>query len=125
MATLTEGNTLGDLIRFEEDNRYSREEVTIKAGANLGIGAVLGVFTSTGDVGKYKLSAPGASDGTQAPVAVLLTPALAAAADVRAVVLRRHAKINRHALIFDATIDDATKRNTAVAALRAVGIIAD
>lgn len=125
MATLTEGNTQGDLVRFEEDNFFSREEVTIKAGADLETGAVLGVFTSTGDVGKYLLSAPAAEDGTEDPVAVLLYPVKAAAADAKGVVLRRHAKVNRHALVFHSSINDATKRNTAVAALKAVGIIAD
>lgn len=125
MTTLTEGKYRSDLIRFEEDNRFSRQEITVKAGADLDIGAVLGIFTSTGDVGKYLLSAPGAANGTQTPVAVLITPAKAASADVKAIALVRHAKINRNALIFHSTIDDVTKRNTAVAALRAVNIIAD
>lgn len=125
MTTLTEGKRLGDLVRFEEDARFSREVVTIKAGANLDVGAVLGIFTSTGDVGKYLLSAPAAENGTQTPVAVLAEPAAAASADVQAVVIRRHAKVNRSALVFHSSIDDATKRNAAVAALRAAGIFAD
>ncbi len=122
MATLTEGNYLGDLIRYEADNRYSREEITIASGADLKKGAVLGKITASG---KYVLSAPGVSDGSQTPAAVLITDALAASADVKAVALVREAKLNRSALIYHATINDATKRGTAVAALKAVGIVAD
>lgn len=122
MATLTEGASLGDLIRFEEDNRFSREEITVGSGANLGIGAVLGQITAGGN---YVLSNPGASDGSQTPKAVLVTPALAASAAVKAVALVREAKVNRNALVYHGSIDTVGERNTAVAALRAVGIIAD
>ncbi|TPE47233.1 head decoration protein [Amaricoccus solimangrovi] len=122
MATLTEGNYLGDLIRYEADNRYSREEITVASGADLTVGAVLGIVTASG---KYALSAPGASDGSETPVAVLVTTAAAASADARAVALVREAKLNRSALIFHSSIDTVGERNAAVTALRAVGIVAD
>ena len=122
MATLTEGASLGDLIRFEEDTRFSREEATIGGGANLGIGADLGQITASGN---WVLSNTGASDGSQTPKAVLLTPALAASGAVKAIALVREAKVNRNALIFHASIANLAARNTAVAALRTVGIIAD
>lgn len=123
MATLTEGNRIGDVVLFEEDKHYSRDEVTIAAGADLTVGAVLGKITASG---KYVLSAPGAADGSQTPVAVLITDAAAAAADVTgAIVLAREAIVMRAGLNYHATINDATKRNTAVAALKAVGILTD
>ncbi|RKX66485.1 MAG: head decoration protein [Tenericutes bacterium] len=123
MATLTEGNRIGDVVLFEEDQFFSRDEVTIGTAADLTVGAVLGKITATG---KYILSAPGAVDGSEDPVAVLLTDADAAAADVpNAVVLSRHSRVARSGLNFHATINDTTKRDTAVAALKAVGIIAD
>lgn len=64
---------------------YPRTErvVTIASGANLTKGAVLGKITASG---KYKLSASAASDGSEAPDAVLAETANAASADVQAVV---------------------------------------
>lgn len=125
MATLTEGKYLGDLVRFEEDGRFSRETVTIKSGADLEPGHVLAVYTATGDVGKFAAYQAGGANGLGAAVAVLATRAGAAGADVRAVVFRRHVKLNRNALTFHSSVDDAAKRDTAVAALKALTIIAD
>lgn len=121
MTTLTEGNTQGDLILFEEDKDYSREAVTIGTAADLTIGAVLGKITATG---KYIHSTPGAVDGSETPAAVLLEDAAAAAADVTAVVLVRHSRVRRSALNYEAVINTVGERDTAVAALKAVGIIA-
>lgn len=121
MTTLTEKNYQGDLILFEEDKDFSRELVTIAAGADLTVGAVLGKITASD---KYAHSAPAAVDGSQAPVAVLIEDADAATADVQAVALVRHARVRRSALNFEATIDTVGERNTAVAALQAIGIIA-
>ena len=122
MTTLNEANYPGDVILFEEDNRYSRDVVTIGTAADLKTGAVLGKITATG---KYIHSAPAAVDGSQTPVAVLLADADAAAADVTAVVLTRHAKVRRAGLNYEASIDTAGERQTAIDALAAVGIIAD
>lgn len=64
---------------------YPRIErlVTIAAGADLVRGAVLGRVTADG---KFLLSASAAVDGSEVPDAVLAEDALAAAADVQAVV---------------------------------------
>jgi hypothetical protein len=75
---------------------------------------------------KYKSSAPTATDGSQIPVAVLLTPATAASADVAdAVALARHARVNRSSLVFNAAIDNAAKRRAATDALALQGITID
>ncbi len=123
MATLTEGNRMGDVILFEEDQFYSREEVTIAAGADLTVGAVLGKVTASG---KYILSAPAAVDGSETPVAVLITDAAAAAADVTgALVIARHARVMRSGLNYHSSITTTAQRNAAIAALKAVGILTD
>jgi len=122
MTTKTEGNYAGDVVLFEEDGRYSRKAVIIAAAADLTPGAVLGQITASK---KYILSAPGALDGSQTPVAVLVADAAAAAADAVSVALVRHAKVRRAGLNYDATINDATKRQAAVDALAAVGVISD
>lgn len=122
MTTLSEGNYAGDVVLFEEDNRYSRDEITVVAGADLKVGSVLGLITASG---KYSLSDPAAVDGSETPVAVLLQDADAAAADVQAIALLRHARVRRGGLVFHADIDTEAERDTAVAALADVGIIAD
>ncbi|WP_109464400.1 head decoration protein [Albibacillus kandeliae] len=119
MTTLTEGKTPGDWLMFEENSFYSRDEVTIAAGADLESGSVLGKVTATG---KYVLSEEDAADGSEDAAAVLLNDAAAESADVSAVVIARHATVRRGGLTFDATYDNATKRNAAMAALKALGI---
>lgn len=123
MTTKTEGNRIGDILLFEEDKFYSRQKVTIAMSADLTVGAVLGEITASG---KYILSAPGAADGSETPVAVLITDAAAGAADVAgAIALARHSTVIRAGLNFDVSINDSTKRATAVAALKDVGILTD
>lgn len=122
MTTLSEGKTPGDFLLFEENSAYSRDEATIAAGADLEPGAVLGQITASG---KLVSSDRTAVDGSETPVAILMTPAAAASADVtNAVVLARHAQVRRGGLTFDASITTEGHRDTAVAALADVGIIA-
>lgn len=46
MTTQIEGNRLNDILKYEQgSNFFSREVVTIKAGQNLAVGAVLGKTT--------------------------------------------------------------------------------
>jgi len=123
MAPLTEGNRIGDVVLFEEDKFYSRDAVIVAAGADLTVGAVLGKVTATG---KYILSAPAAVDGSETPIAVLITDAAAATADVTgAIALTRHSTVMRSGLNFHGTITTKAQRDTAVAALKAVGILTD
>ncbi len=62
MALKSEPNYAGDWLKYEEDNLYSREEITVLSGQNLTSGAVVGkvaVGTVTG------AAAPGnTGDGT-------------------------------------------------------------
>ena len=81
--------TLGDLIKRESDPDYTRETVTLKAGAAYPLGAVLGRITATG---VYALS-PAASttgiEGAEIASAVLLHAVSASDTDTQAVVLAR------------------------------------
>jgi hypothetical protein len=122
MPTLTEGNTPGDFMLFEENSHYSRDEVTIASGADLEPGTVLGQITADG---KYVICDHTAIDGSEVAKAILYKPALAASADVtNAVVVVRHAQVRRGGLIFDAAFTTEVHRDTAVAELKAVGILA-
>ena len=47
ISVLTQGNTLQDILKWEEDNMHSREVVTVLSGQNLALGAVLGKITKS------------------------------------------------------------------------------
>ena len=51
MPTFTEPLNLGDLLKYEAPNLYSRDRITVASGQNLPLGAVLGIVTASG---KYK-----------------------------------------------------------------------
>ncbi|MEL6960383.1 MAG: head decoration protein [Pseudomonadota bacterium] len=122
MNTLTEGTTPGDWLLTEADDRYSRDYVTIAAGADLASGTVLGQITASGE---YAPAGNGAADGTETAVAVLLNDAKAATAAVKAVVIARHARVRRGGLTFDASHDTEAKRSAAMQQLKVAGIIED
>jgi len=117
-----EPGNISDVIKYEAFNRsYSREAVTIAAGAgDLKIGSVLGKLNAGG---KYKLHVNGAKDGTGTASAVLITPVDATDGDREAVAVVRHAELSIQGLVFDNTINNEARRNTAIAALATAGII--
>ena len=67
MTPITEQNNLGDLLKYEAPNRYSRDVATIAAGQNLPLGTVLGRNASDG---KHYAIDPAANDGTESPCGV-------------------------------------------------------
>ena len=44
MPVITEGINLGDLLKYEAPNLYSRDQVTVAAGQNLVLGTVVGIL---------------------------------------------------------------------------------
>ena len=50
-TVFTEAMNLGDLLKFEAPNLYSRDRVTVAAGQNLPLGTVLGIVTASGKLG--------------------------------------------------------------------------
>lgn len=119
MPVQTEGNYLGDWLKFEEDNLFSRDEVTVISGQNLVTGTVVGIITATGKVTQL---APGASDGSQNAAGVLLNAVDASAADKPGVIVARHAICADKGLVWPGGITGPQK-NTAVGQLKALGIL--
>lgn len=120
MTTLTEGTYKGDIVKWEQEARYSRDVVTVGTGSNLVIGQVVGQVTASG---KYVKLAPAASDGSQTAAGILLMDAAAASADVANVVmLARDAVIDYTDLVWPSGISNPQK-TTALAQLKAIGII--
>ena len=109
-----------DWLRHELDARLNREEVTIVAGAGvLPTGTVMGKISASG---KYKRHVNGAGDGTQTAVAVLLNAVDASGgSDVKGVLVTGNAEIVAISLSWDASVNDNTKKNAALAQLATLG----
>ena len=121
MSVLTQPPTMGDLLKYELNPKFTRETVTLLAGTSYPVGAVLGRITASG---KMKLSTATGTDGAQNAAAVLLYDVDATAADVTGiVVLRGPAIVSRAALVFDTSVDDTAKTAAKHAQLIALGII--
>ena len=92
----TEAMNLGDLLKFEAPNLYSRDRVTVAAGQNLPLGTVLGTITASG---KYKQIDPSSEDGSQVAAGVLLQNCDATLTERDdGLVVARHAIVSDHAL---------------------------
>ncbi len=117
---LTEGLNLGDLLKYEAPNLYSRDQVTVAAGQVLALGAVVGVVTATS---KVKGVDPSATDGSQAAAGVLIQAVDANLADRDdGLIVARHAIVADHALVWPTGITVAEKKS-AIAQLKALGIL--
>ncbi|TLW86622.1 head decoration protein, partial [Wolbachia endosymbiont of Drosophila santomea] len=68
MISITEGNNLGDLLKYEVSNLYSRDQITVAKGQNLKLGKVVGYDTKDGFI---KALNPTATDGTQTAIGVI------------------------------------------------------
>ena len=124
MPTLTMAPTLGDLLKYELNGNYNRETVTLKAGTNYPLGAVLGRITASG---KYRFS-PSAEvvgdEGAEAATAVLIEAVDATAADKTGLIVKRGPVIlSKAGLVFDASVDDPGKIAAKHAELSAAGLV--
>ena len=121
MSVLTQPPSMGDVLKYELNPNFTRDSVTLLAGANYPVGAVLGRIATSG---KLKLSTATGTDGAQTAAGVLLYAVDATAADATGIVLvRGPALVSKATLVFDASVDDATKTATKHAQLTALGII--
>ncbi|KQV27594.1 hypothetical protein ASC97_04245 [Rhizobium sp. Root1203] len=110
-------------ILSEANGMLSREVLTIKSGSGkLSAGTVLGKVTADS---KY-VPSPNASvagkEGAETAVAILGYEVDATSADVPAVCISNDAEVKSLMLIFEATVNDATKRAAKLTQLRAVTI---
>ena len=122
MSVLTQPPSMGDVLKYELNPNFTRETITLLAGAAYPVGAVLGRITASG---KYKLATSGGTDGAQTAAAVLLYAADATSADAAGLVIMRGPSIvSKAALVFDTTVDDAAKIATKHGQLAALGILA-
>ena len=120
MFVITQRTNLGDLLKYEAPNLYSRETATLAAGQNLALGTVLGKKTADG---KLHALAPATTDGTEAAVGVLAVDSDATLIDRDdALLIVRHAIVARIALIWPAGIT-APQKAAAEAQLATLGVL--
>ncbi|WP_301102348.1 head decoration protein [Propionivibrio sp.] len=120
MPAITEGLNLGDLLKYEAPNLFSRDQVTVASGQTLPLGAVVGIVTATG---KVKQIDPSATDGSQYAAGVLMQPCDAALIDREdGLMVARHAIVADHALTWPAAITAAEKQ-AAVLQLKSLGVL--
>ena len=124
MPTLVASPTLGDLLKYELNANFCRETVTLKAGTNYPLGAVLGKITASG---AHRLS-PDAEvlgdEGAEVAIAVLLEAVDATAAEATGLVAARGPVIlSEIALVFNASVDDGVKAAAKKADLAAAGLV--
>jgi len=119
-TVFAESMNLGDLLKYEAPNLYSRDRVTVAAGQNLSLGAVVGVVTATG---KVKQIDPSATDGTQVAAGVLMQACDAALAErTDGLIVARHAIVSDHALQWPTGITTG-EQQAAVAQLKSLGVL--
>lgn len=120
MPVITEYLNLGDLLKYEAPNLYSRDQVTVGAGQNLPLGTVVGLVTATS---KLKQIDPSATDGSQYASGVLMQAVDATLIDREdGLMLARHAIVADHALAWPDAITAAEKL-AAIAQLKSLGIL--
>lgn len=120
MPVITEGLNLGDLLKYEAPNLYSRDQATVIAGQNLALGTVVGVETATS---RLKALDPAATDGAEVAAGVLALDVDATLIDRDdAILVARHAIVSDAALMWPASITP-TQKATAIAQLKSLGIL--
>ena len=120
MTSLTLAKNLGDLLKYEGPNLYSREQDTVAAAQNLLLGTVVGRETTSGQLMALD---PSATDGSQDAVGVLANDIDATLIDREdAILIARHAIVARGALIWPSGIT-AAKKAEAIEQLAALGIL--
>ena len=112
--------TIGQFVKYEEEQNYSRENVTVVSGQNLACGTVVGRITASGKIAVYDNAA---SDGTQTAMGVLIAPVDATSADKPGVIIARAAiVVDKANLIWKAGMSDNDK-TAGIADLKALGIL--
>ena len=120
MTAIAQPQTLGDLLKYEAPNLYSRETDTVAAGQKLTLGTVLGRDTTSS---KLKAFDPDATDGSEIAIGILVGDVDATLIDRDdALVIARHAIVARGALVWPTGITTAQKA-AAIAQLTFLGVL--
>lgn len=125
LETKTEGARNLAFVLSEGNGKISRDVVTIASGAGkLEAGTVLGRITASENYVASPEAEVVGKEGAETAMAVLAYRVDATSEDVEAVVIARHAEVKEPMLVFDATVDNASKIAAKLEQLSAATIIA-
>ncbi|ALN88537.1 bacteriophage lambda head decoration D family protein [Lysobacter capsici] len=111
---------LGDLLKFEADNLYSRDQVTIAPNQSLVLGQIVGRVSGSNHVAAFD---PAATDGREIAIGVAIVPITTTKdASPDGLIIARHAAVADHALVWSAAITPE-QHAAAVEQLRALGVL--
>lgn len=120
MPVMTQGPNLGDLLKYEAPNLYSRDRATVASAQNLTLGTIVGRDAATSQL---KALDPAASDGSEVAAGVLANDVDATLIERDdAILIARHAIVSHHALQWPVGITTPQKA-AAIAQLQALGIL--
>lgn len=120
MPAIAQSNNLGDLLKYEAPNLYSRDLATVASGQSLTLGTVVARAPTTG---KLVALDPLAADSSAEAVGVLAGDIDATLADrADAILIARHAIVASHALVWPAGIT-APQKAAAITELAALGVL--
>lgn len=119
MTVAIEQNNLGDLLKFEAPNLYSREEITVAQGQKLALGAIIGQDSETDLIKAFN---PAATNGTQNALGALIAEVDATSGNTKAVIVTRNAILADHAVIWPSAIT-LEQKTAAIKQLEARGVI--
>lgn len=119
---IEENDRAFSLLKYEADKNYCREVVTIASGQNLKMGTIVGEKSADGT---YKIVSieENETDGSDAPIGVLMEDVDATSAAKEAIIVARDVIVAEAALIYptDATAD---QKKALKKALEGRGIVA-
>lgn len=118
MISITEGNNLGDLLKYEVSNLYSRDQITVAKGQNLKLGTVVALDKDS----MVKIINPTATDGTQTAIGVITSDVNSKEGDTKAIIITRISLLADHAVVWPANITEEQKA-AAIKQLEERGII--
>jgi UDP-N-acetylmuramyl tripeptide synthase len=99
MACITKQNNLGDLLKCEASNLYSRDQVTVARGQNQKLGTVIACHKDN----VIKIINPTATDGTQTAISVIASD-VNAKENTKAVIITRITMLADHAVVWRLTL---------------------
>lgn len=123
MATYTEPVRPLEFLLWEEEEGYSREEVTLTASQPaLTAGTVMAKVTATGNYVAYDDDANAGTPGTGIAAGVLCYDAPVSGSTQKVVIIARQAIVKSASLVWEAS-NDAGEKTAGIAELVALGIL--
>ncbi|UIP93038.1 head decoration protein [Wolbachia endosymbiont of Anopheles demeilloni] len=118
MTCITEQNNLGDLLKYEASNLYSRDQITVAKRQNLKLGTVVALDKDS----MVKIINPTITDGAQTAIGVITSDVNSKDGDTKAIIITRISLLADHAVVWPENITEEQKAE-AIKQLEVRGII--